>query len=172
MRCYANDMDRMQLPGGHVTLIDEEDRELVAGFRWRILKLKTLRYVHAWRGSQHFYLHRLILGAPSSLQVDHINGDGLDNRRSNLRLATRSQNLANRGSEHRKKGKTSRFKGVYFVKRDGNWGATIHVNRKTRALGQFAKEEDAAAAYDLAALEIWGSFAKTNAMLHLGPGTP
>jgi hypothetical protein len=153
---------RIRLPGGYSTLIDNDDEELVAGFRWRVLQLPKLYYVHAWHGQLHIYMHRLIIGAPDRKHVDHVNGDGLDNRRLNLRIATPSQNHANRSADNRISGKTSRFKGVYFDRGREKWGATIHVNGKTQGLGRYDAEEAAAAAYDLAAVKAWGEFARTN----------
>lgn len=158
-------MAHIQLPCGLITVFDDVDLPLLSGFRWRSLQRRDFPdrfYVHAWHGAQHIYMHRLILGAPKGKHVDHRDGDGLNNRRANIRLATPSQNHANRGPDRRRSGKSSRFKGVYWVKRDGNWGATIHVNGKTRALGQYPTEELAAAAYDRAARAAWGEFARTN----------
>lgn len=155
-------MKRIQLPGGFTTLIDDEDEALVAGYRWRTLLLPKLRYVHAWHGSQHLYMHRLILGAPKGKHVDHRNGDGLDNRRANLRLATPSQNHANGGPNVRKRGKSSRYKGVYWSKHRNTWAAGIHISGKSYFLGHHPTEEAAAAAYDRAAIKTWGEFAKTN----------
>lgn len=156
-------MIHIPLPGGFTTVIDDEDAALVAGFNWRVLELrKGLRYVHAHRGGLHIYMHRLILGAPKGRIVDHRNGDGLDNRRANLRLATHSQNHANRGPNARARGKSSRYKGVYWNKARRKWAATIYVDGKSRHLGLHATEEAAAAAHDQAALAAWGEFAKTN----------
>jgi hypothetical protein len=105
-------------------------------------------------------LHRLLLNAPPELQVDHINGDGLDNRRSNLRLATGSQNQGN--SRKRRDGVTSQYRGVSWNKRAGKWQALLRREGKLQYLGYFSDEEAAARAYDAAALEQWGSFARLN----------
>lgn len=152
----------MPLPGGYETLIDDEDVPLIGGFRWRVLLLPGKQYVHAWQGSQHIYMHRLLLGAPKGRQVDHCDGDGLNNQRSNLRLATRSQNHANRGPDRRLRGKSSKYKGVYWSKTRSTWAAGIHLNGKSYFLGHHPTEEAAAAAYDRAAVDAWAEFAKTN----------
>lgn len=162
-------MIRMQLPGGLEALIDEEDQSLVAGYRWRPLTVKTNHYVHAWQGYQHIYMHRLIIGAPKGRRVDHRDNNGLNNRRSNLRLATAGQNSANRVADNRKRGTTSRFKGVYWTLRSsGKWAACIHIDGKSYGLGYYLTEDEAAAAYDVAAVRAWGPFAKTNAMMFPG----
>lgn len=92
-------------------------------------------------------------------QIDHINGNKLDNRIENLRPATCSQNLANRP---KKKNCTSRFKGVYFNKSCNKWCARFFFNSKVKHIGLFEKEEDAALAYNQKALEVFGDYAKLN----------
>lgn len=103
-------------------------------------------------------MHKLILNAPKGLEIDHRNGDGLDNRRSNLRLGTHQQNTHNKIS---KKGR-SKYKGVSFKKQTGKWGASIGVNYKRTHLGYFEKEVDAAIAYDKAAYQMMGEYARLN----------
>jgi hypothetical protein len=152
----------LNLPGGSTALIDPGDVDLVSGYHWRVLELDALTYVHAWDGPRHLYLHRLIAAPPLGMVVDHRDGNGLNNQRSNLRVATHSQNSANAGPNRRKAGKTSAYKGVCFDRGRGLWAATIHHQGKTRALGRYASEIDAAAAYDKAALGIWGEFAHLN----------
>ena len=91
--------------------------------------------------------------------VDHINGDRLDNRKENLRFCTLSQNSMNkRGRSSR----TSKYKGVCYAKRRNKWQASIRVDGKERFLGYFNNEEDAAKAYDEAALKFYKEFAKIN----------
>lgn len=144
---------------GGVTLIDAASEPLLSGRPWRHLVTKDGRH-YAQRtdpGNVASYLHRLILGAPRGTQVDHIDGDGLNNTRINLRLASASLNGANRGPT-----KGRRYKGITPGKRAGSWLAMITVNRRTRSLGVFESQEDAAKAYDVAALEAWGEFAYQN----------
>ncbi len=148
---------------GLEAIVDDADEALVAGFRWRALVLPGgLTYAPAWNGYQHFYMHRLITGVAAGRRVDHENRNGLDNRRRNLRLATASQNGANRPPDRRAGGKTSHYKGVYWDKGRRRWMATIHYQGKTRSLGRWDTEDDAAAAYDRAATEVWGRFARLN----------
>lgn len=139
--------------------IDSADLSLVSGFDWLI---GANGYVHAWHGKFSIYLHRLIAGAGPNETVDHINGNPLDNRTVNLRIASRSQNGANRGADRRRLGTSSRHKGVSWRKARNIWGAYIHVNGKTRYLGSFADEDEAARAYNRAAVEAWGEFARLN----------
>lgn len=156
------------LPGGHIATVSLADRELVAGFDWRALVQQRGIYVHAEHGKQHYYLHRLVVGAGPNEIVDHADRNGLNNTRSNLRIATRSQNGANRTGDRRRLGTTSEFKGVYFDRARGKWSASISVNGKTRNLGRFAAEVEAAIAYNAAAVEAWGDFALLNDVEGLG----
>lgn len=140
-------------------LVDVADEDLVRGFNWRVM---ANGYICAQRGRMYIYLHRLIAGAGPDELVDHINGDPLDNRSCNLRIATKSQNGANRGADRRKLGTSSRHKGVSWRKARNCWGAYIHVDGKTRYLGSFQSEDEAASAYNQAALQVWGSYARLN----------
>lgn len=105
------------------------------------------------------YLHRLIVGAAPGLEVDHINGDTLDNRRANLRVCTRAENARNLA---KRPGGSSRFKGVSWSSGDRRWRAFIRVDRRQISLGSFRAEQDAARAYDDAAIREFGEFARTN----------
>lgn len=103
-------------------------------------------------------LHRAILSPPKEKIIDHIDHNGLNNKRSNLRICTVTQNAANR-----RKGKgSSIFKGVYWYKRHQMWQARIRHKGKALHLGYFNDEPEAAKAYDKAAKEFWGEFAKLN----------
>lgn len=102
-------------------------------------------------------MHREIVGTPEGMDTDHINGDKLDNRRSNLRICTHAQNGANRGPQ---KNGSSGYKGVsYHCKK---WRVQICINGKTKRLGGFNSLLDAAKAYDKAARKYHGEFARTN----------
>lgn len=105
-------------------------------------------------------MHRVIMKFPEGLEIDHIDGDGFNNRRNNLRIATRAQNGANRGKTN---ANTSGYKGVSFRARDKRWVAMCGG----RYLGYFLTAEDAAKAYDQEATARYGRFAKTNAGLGL-----
>jgi hypothetical protein len=105
-------------------------------------------------------LHRYILNAPPGQQVDHEDGDGLNCTRENMRLATHAQNQHNAGS-HRDS-RTSRYRGVSFHKKTGKWRVQLMVNRRRIPFPLFVSEEEAARAYDRAALEHFGEFARLN----------
>lgn len=104
-------------------------------------------------------LHRLVLDAPAGVDIDHINGDTLDNRRENLRFVTAQQNLAN---SRKRRVRSSRFKGVSWHGKAGKWRAYIAVGRKQTHLGLFDTEQAAALAYDVKATEVWGEYAHLN----------
>lgn len=140
--------------------VDSKDFKRASKFRWYALKSKTCKVVYAIRywyeGDKHKsqLLHNFILGFKG---IDHINGDGLDCRRTNLRAADKSQNAANSGPH---KDNTSGHKGVYLDKRDGTWYAQIMKQGKTHNLGRFKTKESAAEVYNAAAKKLFGVFAK------------
>lgn len=150
---------QVPLTNGGFTVVDAADAEMVFSRRWRSSNRKN-------RGSRSLYacssrgvlMHRLILSAPRGVQVDHRDRDGLNNRRSNLRLCTQSQNNANQAKTRG----TSRFKGVCWDKHSCKWQAAIQINHDRRYIGLFTSQEAAARAYDAAALELFGEFARLN----------
>lgn len=152
------------LSQGKAAVIDDGDASLVSGYRWYAVRGHETWYAqaHTYRGGrqQTVILHRLLMSPPIDKFVDHRDGDGLTNSRSNLRLATNQQNQFN---QHTKRG-SSRFKGVRFCPRHTNrpWEARICVDRRQRSLGSYAAEEEAAHAYDAAARAIHGEFARLN----------
>ena len=153
----------IELTKGFVAIIDDSDFERLSQFKWCANVVKGGR-AYATRNSstkdgakkQKIYMHRVILGAAAGLEVDHINGDTLDNRRENLRQCTTSENQMNRGkARHNKSG----YKGVCWHKQNKMWRALIKINQKSKLLGYFNSAEDAHQAYCKAAQEIHGKFA-------------
>lgn len=148
-----------------VALIDAADSELVNQYSWfQSRDYKTGRTIYAvtqvQRNGQrrHIQMHRIITGAKPGEIVDHINGNGLDNRRCNLRICTHAENQRNQAKTRG----SSRFKGVSWHKAAGKWSASIRCDGKSRHIGLFAIEEHAAAAYDRKAIELFGEFARLN----------
>lgn len=138
-------------------LVDLQDVVFLEGRVWKAYQLsKGCWYV---QGNGGTYLHRFLLSAPDGVEVDHKNGDGLDNRRDNLRQAAHQQNLFN---QQLSRANTSGFKGVSRSKNPDVWAARIKHNGVSISLGFFSSRETAAYAYDLAALDLFGSFARFN----------
>jgi frataxin-like iron-binding protein CyaY len=148
-------MKQIKLTYKRVALIDDEDYELISKYHWYTDYAKSgLIYARTNSGIR---MHRLILSVED--HIDHIDGNGLNNQKLNLRVATYSQNAMNR----RKKSHTSsRFKGVHFDSNTGKWRAQIQYKGKTFHMGSFDSEEEAATKYDLAAIDLFGEFARTN----------
>lgn len=124
-------------------LVADDDRDLVEPHRWH---LTSHGYARATIDGRKTYMHRLILGLEpgSRLRGDHINGDGLDNRRENLRAVTHAENLQNR-TRAREGRKTSRYRNVSWSKQHGKWAVCAGVNGKTVFLGAFDDEDEAGA---------------------------
>lgn len=155
------------LTKGYVTVVDDEDAVLVAG-SWCAKPVG--RSVYACRShkrGQVSLLHRVILGLTAQdPDVDHIDGDGLNNRRSNLRLASKAQNHRNTRKPLRANGgaPSSRFKGVSWDAARSKWRAQIQIGGgNNKFLGRFDAEADAAKAYDAMAHAVFGEYARPNA---------
>lgn len=151
-------MGIIQLTQGKETIVDDDDVSRILKFasKWQLLRARTSYYASIARvisGKRiRLLMHRLILNAPDNMTVDHVDGNGLNNQKTNLRLATKAQNLSNR-----KANRGHRFKGV-SQRNHGRYRARI--GRK--CLGGFGTEEEAAKAYDRAAIEKYGAFANLN----------
>ena len=151
---------------GRVALVDDADYELVSRYRWRVYQRSQPGHdsgpyavAHIRRTDGRWTtttMHQLILGCNG---IDHRNLNGLDNQRSNLRPATQPQNMGNTRSHA---DSSSAFKGVSWIRQSQKWRGQIQVNGHKHHLGYFASEEDAARAYDAAAREVFGSFARLN----------
>lgn len=143
----------------HIAFVDEEDAHLFDKWHWYPHHVGTNIYVRGYirgrREETHTYLHRVLLGAVAGQEVDHINGNGLDNRKANLRFCTRSQNNANRQTTQ---SRSSPYKGVHFEKQTGKWRAEIHKDGKKYRLGRFERIEDAAEAYKNKSIELYKEF--------------
>lgn len=139
-------------------LVSKEDMLLLSGFTWHI----NSGYAKTRIGKKVIKMHRLLLEAPIDKEVDHINGDKLDNRRENLRLVTHAENQANRKVNHTS---SSGLKGVIydrFMQRQKRWKAHIYHNGQRTTIGHYYTKEQAAEAYDKTAIKLKGKFARTN----------
>jgi len=144
-------------------LFDNKDTSVVEGIRWHHLKSKKTNTSYARCTKTKKLAHEIILGKKPGLVIDHINRNGLDNRRTNLRHVTQSQNKLN--SKQYKNNKSG-FRGVWFDKNHNKWRASITVDGKAIKLGSFVDsergKEQAAKAYDKAAKKKFGKFAQLN----------
>jgi hypothetical protein len=157
---HGENMKEISLSRGQVALVDDVDYDFVNQWKWYASPSKNGRW-YAVRMPTHCKMekmHRLIMNCPDGMTVDHINGDGLDNRRSNLRVCTEAENNRNRGKNINN---TSGYKGVH-VTPYGKYAAAITAHGKQIRLGNFSTPEDAARAYDKAAKQHHGEFAWLN----------
>lgn len=158
----------IQLTKGYSTIVDDEDYDFLMQWKWYAREHRKTCYatrsqsVEEFRGSgrKQEHMHRAILGLTTKDMdkiVDHINHNGLDNRKSNLRICNADQNawnmLKHRGS--------SKYKGVFRLA-DNRWGSVITYKKAKIRLGAFDNEEDAALAYDAEAIKLFGEFANIN----------
>jgi hypothetical protein len=148
---------QVELTHGFVASFSLADMEIIMQRQWRIKRSRRhgLTYAVGTVKKKQVAMHRLIL--PGDHHVDHRDGNGLNNRRENLRACTHAMNMANRGIS---KGNTTGFKGV--VRCGKRFGAQIKKNRAHTWLGVFSDPAEAARAYDRAALELFGDFARLN----------
>lgn len=153
----------LTLSDGTRFLVDLEDIPKIFNQSWHIFHSRQKVYIRSWDKvkKRKVFLHRIIMGVTNSnLQVDHINGNTLDNRKENLRICSHRQNVLNR---EKHKNNTSGYKGVSINKNTSfPWKASIGVNKKRIYLGQFSTAEEAAKAYNEAALKYFGEYARIN----------
>lgn len=158
-------MKNIPLTQGFFAVVDDEDFDDLMQYRWQIHKMRSCYY--AKRGvfengkSRNITMQAHLLGVlkthDRAFQIDHKNGNGLDNRRENIRICSYSQNQMNRKNTS---GKTSKYKGVNFYR--GKYISRIKLNYKEIRIGSFRLEIDAAKAYDIKAKELFGEFASLN----------
>lgn len=153
------------LTRGMVAIVSACDFEWLNQWKWQAGRTTNGKCYVVRRATittgvrRNLSMHRLITHAPRGTEVDHRNGDSLDNRRCNLRICTGTQNKCNRPKGT---GASSQFKGVCLDKERSKWKAQIEIDYKSIALGRFDNEIEAAQAYDRAARELHGEFARLN----------
>ncbi len=161
-------MKRILLTRGKFALVDDEDYDWLNQWKWcaakqgrRYYATRNTPYVDRRQGKPpSIFMHRLIMNTPDGKEVDHKNHNAIDNRKINLRICTRSENMANvRPGVN----SASRYKGVSRTGRQNQtWRSRIMYHRKTIYLGFYFTEIEAAKAYDVKAKELFGEFAYTN----------
>lgn len=148
-------MKKITLTQGKFVKVDDSDYEKLNKFKWFAHKAGKQWYASRNLSKKTIKMHRVVTNAPEGKDVDHKDGDGLNNQRSNLRVYTRSQNLFNKPKQSNN---TSGFKGVSFCKRDNVWRAQIDVCKKVYRLGDFKTAELAYEAYCKACVKYHGDF--------------
>lgn len=161
-----NEVVEIPLTRGFVALVSPEDAEWIKQFKWCARPQGNLCYACRKKPGTvgtHLHMHREIMKPPPDMEIDHIDHNGLNNTRGNLRICTRAQNAANMRPP-RKEPPPSGYRGVYSVPRNPKkpWMSAIKKQQKLHHLGYFETTEEAARAYDAAALEHFGEFAVLN----------
>jgi hypothetical protein len=153
------DIAYVPLTQGYEAVIDAADVPLVEGYSWKAVvgsrRVYAATQVGGRKNKTDIRMHRLIMEAPTGVDVDHIDHNGINNRRKNMRLCTRSENLQN---QRKRLDNTSGFKGVNYYKRTGRWRAYIMRDSKERHLGYFDTPEEAYDAYCKASEELHGEY--------------
>ncbi len=152
-------MREIKLTKNKVTIVDDEDYKKLSKYDWRTMKGTYTFYARTWSNGKHLLMHRFIMNAPKGMVVDHRDGNGLNNQRSNLKLTTQQENLWN--WQNKRKG-TSKYKGVHWDSYSGKWRAQIIHNSKKLSLGLFKDEKIAAKAYDDAVIKYRGNKGQPN----------
>ena len=152
------DIKFIALTKGKIAIVDAEDYELLKQYKWHSICSDGSFYAYRCRNKKSISMHRMLMNAPKGKVVDHIDGNGLNNRRSNLRICTVSENIRNSRGRH----KTSKYKGVHWNKRAGKWVSSITEKGKYEFLGHFDDEAEAAKIYDKRAKRLFGEYAYLN----------
>lgn len=156
-------MKYIPLTHGKYAIVDDIDYPKVSKYSWHYSHLKTTEYARMAIGpfgkQKTIRMHRFILGVNDVREIDHKNGNGLDNQRENLRIATRTENVRN---SSKRKDTNNFYKGVHFLKNRNKWIARIQVNHKRIHSGYFDTQKEAAKRYDELAKTYFGIFSRLN----------
>jgi hypothetical protein len=163
------------LTHGKIAIIDDSDYQLIRGFRWYAIspgdkkRQNETWYAAAMIEKKTTYMHRLIMGSPEGKQIDHIDLDGLNNKRENLRIVTSSENARNTRSKKKRAETSSQYKGVSWHRLTkpngwvgGRWRAEIELPDRKRKIKYADSEIEAAKEYNKLALEYFGEHARLN----------
>ena len=143
-----------------IALVDDEDYTILSKFKWRLCDNNyALNHFIANGKQKNELMHRIIMNPQENMEIDHKDGNGLNNQKNNLRIVTKSQNCINR---NKYKNSSSKYKGVYWRRDLNKWHSQIRKNKKQIYLGIYIKEIDAAKAYNKAAIELFGEYALLN----------
>ena len=156
-------MKRIPLTQDKYALVDDEDFERINQYKWYANNEHgiwyAIRSIRKTNGKQTIQrMHRIIMDAPNGFETDHVNHDGLDNRKRNLRICTHAENQHNRKLQDG----TSKFKGVSWHEATKKWQAKITSNGKLIHLGVYDNEITAALAYNIKAKDLFGDFVYLN----------
>jgi len=163
---YGYTFRRIPLTQGKYAIVDNDDYYGLNRCKWYAARGgRTFYAVRGYRSKTQkkrltISMHNCIIPVPDGYIIDHINHNGLDNRKKNLRAATQAQNARN--ARYPKMNCSSRYRGVWYNRQTKKWRATIVVNRKRKQIGYFKDEIQAAKAYDKAASKYFGEFAILN----------
>jgi hypothetical protein len=157
-------MKEIGLTRGLKALVDDDDFEELSKVKWCANKIGRTFYAvrrvpNPKTIMKQILMHRKVMNAPIDICIDHIDGNGLNNTKDNLRFCTKRENVC---GQKQQIGKTSKYKGVCWNKRENKWKAYIKCHQKLQNLGHFDTEISAALAYDNAANRLFGEFARTN----------
>lgn len=155
-------MKELSLTSGQFALIDDVDYDKVSSRRWHAYKSSNSWYCRTNIGKKHISLHAFLFPVPKGFVVDHIDGNGLNNQRANLRQATQAENMRNQ-RPHRDS--RSPYKGIWRIPGAKTWGVQIWNGRKRNYVGSFVDPLEAAKVYDFIAIQVFGQFAKVNGVL-------
>lgn len=166
MVVLINNMKKLKLTQNKYALVDDEDFDYLNQWKWHCAKgdkyVARREYFVGGKGkSKIVYMHRLIMNTPEGMETDHINRNGLDNRRENLRICTGAENRFNHKLISTNK---TGYHGVYWDKLKGKWGVGISIKGKHKGLGYYENIKKAALAYNEAAILYRGKFANLNSI--------
>lgn len=165
---YGYPFRKIPLTQGQYAIVDPEDYEGLAKYKWFAKRCDGRFYAVRSKRNRNVKMHQVILGTKEGKVIDHINGNGLDNRKANVRFATSEQNSWNQRKQRSQS--SSKYKGVHWEKKRKEWRARIKYKGRSIHIGRFETEEEAARAYDAKAKELFGEFAWLNFPVRPGVG--